>query len=104
MAAYNLDTLVPRGFVLTGELNVEPRLGTSATASAQPTALVNPQHPASKRRANKPGRAPDVEDSASGTRRGAGRSLRLMAATRRTAARIPPMRWCGETWRPGTGR
>jgi hypothetical protein len=103
MAAFTLDTLVLRGAALSGAHNVEPRLGASVEAGAQPMALLEAQGPADQRRPDHPGRVSDATYGASGTRRGAGRSLRLTAA-RRTAARIPPMGGCGKSWRSGTGR
>jgi len=104
MAAITLDTLVLRGAALTGAHNVELRLGASVEAAvAQPKALLEAQGPADPRRPDSPGRMSDATYGASGTRRGAGRSLRL-TATRRTPARIPPTGGCGKSWRPGTGR
>jgi hypothetical protein len=103
MAVITLDTLVPRGVALTGAHNVEPRLGASAKANGKPTALLEARAPITGRRPDQPARVSDAEYGASGTRRGAGRSLRLTAA-RVNTARIPPTGRCGETWRPGTGR
>lgn len=103
MAAFTLDTLVLRGVALAGATNVEPRLGAGAEASGKPTALLVAHAPAAGRRPDQPGRVSDAMYGASGTRRGAGRSLRLMA-NRVNTARIPPRERCGRTWRPGTGR
>jgi hypothetical protein len=103
MAAFTLDTLVLRGAALTGAPNVEPRLGASAKANGKPTALLEARTPFTGRRPDQPARVSDATYGASGTRHGAGRSLRLMT-TRVKTARTPPMGGCGATWRPGTGR
>ena len=87
MAAIIRETLVLRGS--GNELNVQLRLGSRATAAAVPPALVHPQVPTAERRTEMPGRVTDADYVPSGTRHGAGRSLRSEVATRLLAARKP---------------
>jgi hypothetical protein len=101
MAAIIRETLVLH-CSLYGELSVEKRLGTRAKANAGVPALVSPQPQVNGRTPDMPGRMFDADHAASGTRRGAGRSLRLVAASRRSPARIPPV-GRGELWWQGMG-